>query len=271
MGTGTKVVPRELELSIDHVTMIHEKVFASDDKIVLAFISELQKPTNAFGVAKLRKYLTQMSKVMEFKSKLRAIMVKGRASTLNYIQRAFFYGPLQTLFDPHDIPDNYAEIAAELGAGDAAADTSIKVLLHLVSVTIVKAISERMAFSDEELKSLIAVRDEKERKQVLSDFDAMSEDERAVEMVHKFLGLGRFAAGGSKVIYTYDKEWFDHETKMRKDAGILDFQDSTPTEFMDFAQDGPAVDMYGLPTTGDDDDRYVADNGYDHRQFGEDE
>jgi hypothetical protein len=74
-----------------------------------------------------------------------------------------------------------------------------------------------------------------------------------------------------KVNYTYDKEWFDHETKMRKDAGILDFQDSTPTEFMGFAQDGPAVDMYGFPTTGDDDDRYVADNGYDHKQFGEDE
>jgi hypothetical protein len=271
MGYGTKIIPRELDLSEDHEKMIKEKIFMPDDKIVVQFMSELQKPTNAFGVAKLRKYLTQMSKIMEFKSKIRAIMVKGRASTLNYFQRAFFYGPLETLFNPHDIPDEYAETAAELGAGDASADTSIKALLYLVSVSIGKAMSERLTFNDEELKNLIAARDEKERKKVVSDFDTMSEDERQVEMVHKFLGLGRFAAGGTKVIYAYDKEWFDHEAKMRKDAGIIDFQDSTPTEFLGFPQDGPALDAYGFPVTGADDDRYMADNGYDNRQFGEDD
>ena len=58
---------------------------------------------------------------------------------------------------------------------------------------------------------------------------------------------------------------------MRKDAGIMDFQDLTPTEFTGFPQSGQPTDMYGIPMGGEENDRYIADNGYDTQQFRDDD
>jgi hypothetical protein len=44
-----------------------------------------------------------------------------------------------------------------------------------------------------------------------------------VDLLQKQLGIGEWAVGGTKLIYEYDKDYYDLERKRRIDAGIVDF------------------------------------------------
>ena len=263
LGTGTKVVPPELELSQDHVLDI-KKIFGIDEEVIKPFMAELTKANTSLAVAKLTRFLKQISKITEFKSRVRAIMLPGRARTLNYIQRAFLYGPLADLIDPNVVPD---EVVDALGADSAVSDRSIKLLLNLVTVSLGKAMKERMAFSDEELRVMITARNEKEKMNIIKGFEGMTDDERAVEMMNKFIGLGKWAVGGTKVIYAYDQNRYDYEKKEREQAGISDFPGLGPDELV--PQDGAPHDEYGLPVVGED-QNYIRDNGYDNAEADDD-
>jgi hypothetical protein len=55
----------------------------------------------------------------------------------------------------------------------------------------------------------------------------LSEEERAIELINKKLGLGKWAVGGTKLIYAYDKDYYDLEREKRLAAGIIDFPGSS--------------------------------------------
>jgi hypothetical protein len=91
----------------------------------------------------------------------------------------------------------------------------------------------------------------------------MSRDERKVELVLKGLGMGKWAAGGTKAIRQYDEDRYEVERAERAAAGISDYD----AQNVEAANQGRPMDMFGLDFGAE----YDADGGYDHEQIAEDD
>ena len=109
---------------------------------------------------------------------------------------------------------------------------------------------ERLAFSDTELKEMIAIRDEKERSNIIAQYSKLTDEERAIELMNQRLGLGKYAVGGTKLIYAYDKDYYDLERQKRLAAGIIEFPGSGNGEML--PPDGRDVDENGFRIYNDD-------------------
>ena len=147
---------------------------------------------------------------------------------------------------------------------DAMMDRSIEFLLRMVSSSLNKYTREYLSYDTKEIKNLIAISEEKERVNVLREYRALSDEERKMERTNQMLGLGKWAVGGTKLIYAYDKDYYDLERQKRLDAGIMDF----PGQGMD-GEEGGEYDELGFRQHGDD--AYERDGAYDHNQHGDDD
>jgi hypothetical protein len=139
-------------------------------------------------------------------------------------------------------------------------DPSMRFVSELVAISLAKYKRERLSYNDQEIKELIAIRNEKERVNVIAEFDKLTDEERAVELINKKLGIGKWAVGGTKLIYAYDKDYYDLERQKREAAGIIDFPGLGPDQMESF--EGREVDDYGFPVFGERE--LEADGGYDH-------
>jgi len=149
----------------------------------------------------------------------------------------------------------------------AMMDQSIEFLLRMVSSSLNKYNREYLSYDAKEIKNMIAIREEKERVNVVREFNALSDEARQVELMNKRLGIGKWAVGGTKLIYAYDKDYYDLERQKRIDAGIIDFPGRGDGE-MDAPQGRP-TDELGFPQF--DDEEFEREGGYDHNQHGDDD
>jgi hypothetical protein len=256
-------VPTELETSLSkqHVDKDLKPILEAEVSAIAKREDILKNPKLNFARAKLNYFIEQLSAILEFKSKVRPIIIPGRDATLVYIQRTLLYGPLSTLLDSSDLPPDFEDVSAVRSAGDP----SMKFLVVLIAETLAKYNAERLSFNDEELKQMIAIRNEKERVNVISEFDKLTDEERAIEVMNKRLGIGKWAVGGTKLIYAYDKDYYDLEREKRLAAGIFD----VPGLGIDAEGLQPEFDELGFQMTSDAD--YEADGGYDFTQTSEDD
>jgi hypothetical protein len=250
-------IPIELRkaLSEDHVSKDLFPILAGEVQVVKAKRDDIKKPSYQLARAKLKYFLDQMSALLSFKEKIRPIVVPGREMSLVYIQRAMFYGPLASLVNAGEMPPG-AEIVSPTRA---LGDPSMRFVSELVAISLVKYKRERLSYNDQELKELIAIRNEKERVNVIAEFDKLTDEERAVELINKKLGIGKWAVGGTKLIYAYDKDYFDLERQKREAAGIIDFPGLGPDQMEGF--EGREVDEFGFPVFGDEE---FEGEGFDH-------
>ena len=130
------------------------------------------------------------------------------------------------------------------------------VLLDLITKLLRKFYREKITFDSEAIKNMIEIGNEKERVKVIKDFDKLSPEEKAVELMNKRLGLGKWSVGGTKVIYAYDKDYYDLERQRRLDAGIMDF----PGLGNEYMPDVMEVDDLGFEVSNKEED------GYDHAE-----
>jgi len=258
-------IPIELKkaLSEDHVMKDLLPILQNDSQIIKAKEGDIQKEALALARSKLQYFVEQMSGLLGFKNKIRPIVVPGHEKSLVYIQRAMLYGPLATMINPSEIPPG-TEIKSSV---KSIGDPSMRFLLELVALTLNKYKRERISFNDHEIKELIAIRNEKERVNVIAEFNKLTDEERAVELMNKRLGLGKWAVGGTKLIYAYDKDYYDLERQKREAAGIIDFPGLGPDQME--ALDGREVDEFGFPVFGDAE--FEREGGYDHNQHGDDD
>ena len=258
-------IPIELKkaLSEDHVMKDLLPILQNDSQIIKAKEGDFQKESLSLARSKIRYFVEQMSGLLSFKNKIRPIVVPGREKSLVYIQRAMLYGPLATMINPSEIPPG-TEIKSSV---KSIGDPSMRFLLELVALTLNKYKRERISFNDQEIKELIAIRNEKERVNVIAEFNKLTDEERAVELMNKRLGLGKWAVGGSKLIYAYDKDYYDLERQKREAAGIIDFPGLGPDQVE--ALNGREVDEFGFPVFGDAE--FEREGGYDHNQHGDDD
>jgi hypothetical protein len=101
--------------------------------------------------------------------------------------------------------------------------------------------------------SQLEKRAEKEKQQIIGEIDRMSRDKRKVELTMKSLGMGKWAAGGSKSIRKYDAERYEVERAERTAAGITDYQEGPIDAFGLDLDAGDRMDgiATGLPGTHD--------------------
>ncbi len=213
--------------------------------------------------SKLDYYLQQMSEILPYKDRIRPLSVPGQQFTLSYFQRVLLYGPLGTMLSSFHLPESAKGKSAIREIGNP----SIQYLLGLIQTSLDKYQRERLSFNDQEIKNRMAIRDEKERVMVVKEFDKLTDEERAVELMNKRLGLGKWAVGGSKLIYAYDKDYFDLEREKRIAAGIIDFPGMSTGELP--VPEGREHDEYGFPVYHDEE--FEREGGYDVQQHGEDD
>jgi len=256
-------IPIELvkSLSKSHAEQDLEPILQNDMTLLLLKEEDMKRPSLQFARSKLTYFLKQMSALLPFKNKIRPLVVPGKDITLGYIQRAILYGPLAILINPSEIPEG-TEITSPI---KAVGDPSMRFLLEIVAFSLEKYYKERLSFNDKEIKELIAIRDEKERVNVVAEFNKLSDEERAVELMNKRLGLGKWAVGGTKLIYAYDKDYYDLERQKRLNAGIVDFPGLGDS---DVAQ-GRNMDAMGFPMHSAEE--YEREGGYDNNQHGDDD
>ena len=262
---GSLFIPIELKkaLSEQHVSKDIMPILMNDLQIVKAKEVDIQKESYSLAREKLKYFVEQMSQLLNFKNKIRPIVVPGREMTLVYIQRAMIYGPLATLINPAEIPLGTLIKSPIKSIGDP----SMRYIMELIELTLNKYRIERLSFNDQEIKELIAIRNEKERVNVIAEIDKMTDEERGIELMNKRLGLGKWAVGGTKLIYAYDKDYYDLERQKRESAGIIDFPGLGPDQME--ALDGRPTDEFGFPIFGDAD--FEREGGYDHNQHGDDD
>ena len=264
-STTSLSIPIELTkaLSEDHIKKDIVPILENDTAIIKVKVEEIKKPNYELARVKIKYFLDQLSAILPFKNKLKPIVVPGREITLVYIQRALLYGPLATLVSSSEIAPG-TEIKSPI---KSLGDPSIRFLLDLIVINLSKFKREKLSFNDKEIKELIAIRDEKERTNVIAEFNKLTDEERAVELMNKKLGLGKWAVGGTKLIYAYDKDYYDEERKKREAAGIIDFPGLGPDQMAAF--EGPQMDEFGFRVY--DDGEFEREGGYDHNQHGDDD
>jgi hypothetical protein len=253
-------IPWELQkaLSETHVTDL-QPILNGDMELLSSKGTEITLPKMQLARIKLQHYINQMRVLLPFKNSIRPTVVPGRQLTLEYIQQSLFYGPLSTLVHSAEIPEG-VEIKS---AAKSVGDVSITLLLKIVAFTLHKYDKEKLSFDDKEIKNMIEVRAEKERVNVVAEFNKMTDEERQIELQNKRLGIGKWAVGGTKLIHSYDKEYYDKERQKRIAAGISDFPGQ-----QDELYQGRKVDDMGFDEYNDEE--MEADGGYDFNQHDDD-
>ena len=257
------VVPCELksDLSYIHVKEDIQPMLDNDTLLIKIKGNELKDSKLNIAKSKIKYFLKQMSAILVYKNKIRPSVIPGGKYTLEYIQRILLYGPLATLLNPSDIPDGVESKSPikELG------NTSQKYLRDVILYTLNKFNTEKLIFNDKQLKEKIAIRDEKERANIIAQYSKLTDEERAIELMNQRLGLGKYSVGGTKLIYAYDKDYYNLEREKRLAAGIIEFPGSGNGEML--PPEGHMIDENGFRLYTDNE----LEEGYEHNQYGDDE
>ncbi len=258
-------VPIEMrkELSDIHVKDDIQPILDNELSLITLKGEDFRKAQYNFARYKLHYFIKQLSSILPYKNKLRSIVVPGRDTTLVYIQRALLYGPLATLINPSEIPPG-AEITSPV---KSVGDPSMKFLLDIIVFSLNRFNKEKLSFNDQQIKEMIAIRDEKERANIIAEYNKLTDEERAIELMNQRLGIGKWAVGGTKLIYAYDKDYYDLERQKRIAAGIIDFPGSGSGEPV--PPEGRPVDDFGFPIFTDNE--FEREGGYNHNQHGDDD
>jgi len=247
----------------------------SDMHIIKAIIPILEGDTElldkrsgivkyAFAMHKLTYYMKQISALLPYKNKIRSEIIPGKEKALKYIQQILLYGPLASLLNQNEVPPTM-NLPAPMKMEDNT--KAVKQVAGFITLLLEKYNREKLSFNDDEIRKMIAIRDEKERVNVVAEFDKLTEEERGMELMNKRLGLGKWAVGGTKLIYAYDKDYYDLERQKRLDAGLIDFPGHGNGEMG--VPEGRQTDADGFPVFSDTD--YEREGGYDHNQHTSDD
>jgi hypothetical protein len=210
------------------------------------------------GVAlrKVRAFIDDLSSACRnIFSYLRPLLTPGGKDMEKYLLRAYLIGIIHKFIDPHQMPE---------GEGDDSLP-NMKLLYKSLGQALTKYAVGSKVPTEEEIRLRLEQRVEQEKQVFIGKLDKMNREERRVELMLKGLGMGDWAAGGSKAIRQYDEDRYEVERAERAAAGITDYaQDPAGAQA---AQEGRPVDMFGLDFGAE----YDAGGGYDHDEMAEDD
>lgn len=206
-------IPKSWGLSWQHQTDVlniledHRKYISKFNKVAIT----------PWLNAKVETLLSHVRSTIDVLERIRPLQVPGGAQTYEYLLKFFLYGPLGNFVDPNTLPLESVEIPESHVEQEAIFPA------RFISEMIVRYKSEGFRFSQEQIRELIAKRNEMEKANIIKKMNDMSRAGKDIEKIKMRLGLGDWAVGGTKGIYAYDPERYDIERDQRAQAGIIDF------------------------------------------------
>jgi ribosomal protein L18E len=180
--------------------------------------------------------------------------------------RAYLMSAIHRFIDPHQIPTEEGQEGEEAGGVP-----NMKLLYKSLGQALTKYAVGSKVPTEEEIRTRLEQRAEEEKQVFINKLDKMGREEKRVELVLKGLGMGAWAAGGSKAIRKYDAERYEVERAERAAAGIMDYPGGG-AQGGQGQEEGRAVDMFGFNFGGEYDAAGEAgEGGYDHEQMAEDD
>jgi hypothetical protein len=209
-----------------------EKMLTADSKVATSpFAAEIREPVNQFGYKKLEYFVDQISAITRFKHMIRPNYFVGRGITFKYIQQALLYGPISTLFNSSVIPPGYTGLHEEgkeeeeeeetdaLSITSTVADSSLRIAVQIIGVTVQVFNRYQMNYNDKQIKEYIQAAAEKEKQDILSEFNGpgVTDEEKQLLKMQMNLGMGRFARGALNRVIKYHAEQYELEKADREE------------------------------------------------------
>jgi hypothetical protein len=221
----------------------------------LAYLDQLKKHVKGYTALKVNRARQALSILLPIiQNEIRAAVLPGGDEAVSNVVGSLLIGVLSEFINPNIIP-------TEEGNIDGVYEPNARIPINILEICIGRLQAEGMKFSDEQIRDMIARRDEKEKQTFINRSDRLSPDEKKVDNMKKRLGLGEWAVGGTKAIFSLDAEQYERERLQRIDMGVGDFTGGAE------ATAGAALmhdDNFGGGGAG-------AEGGYDNQQMGEDD
>jgi hypothetical protein len=220
-------------------------------------------PPTPWLKAKVDTLILQVRSIMDKLTALRPLQIPGGLQTYEYFLKFCLYAPLSNFVDPDTLP-----IAKDTEAPASQVEQQALFPAKFVSEMVKRFKEEGVHLTPEQIRELIAKRNEMEKADILKKMTDMSRAQKDITKIQMKLGLGAWAVGGTKAIYAYDADRYDIERDQRAQAGIIDFPGQGPNGEGAVAQEGQMDGLGYFQEQGDEagyiDDGELGDiNGFD--------
>ena len=208
-------IQKQYDLDQKDVDIIIKDIIQINEEFIQEFFDIYMDDSFTFSRYKIEYFVSQLSAICFLLKDLSPTNVIGGEKLLKYIINYALFVPLNDMLNSAIIPDNLQD----RNISDNYANMSD--LFNMVIFMVNKYNSEYLSYSEEEIKNLLEVRKEKELDNIIQMFDKMTPEERAIQLMLKRLGLGRWAVGGTKAIREYNADQQERERQERDSAGII--------------------------------------------------
>jgi hypothetical protein len=213
-------IPDSWELSWQHAMDVN--ALLKEHRSYLTKFNKVQ--ATPWLEAKVDTVLVQTRATLDALMSLRPLQIPGGDQTFGFFMKMCLYAPLANFVDPNIQP---------LTSSGAEAPTSQVEQHALFPARFISDMAARFKvegshLTPEQIRELIAERNEKEKANIIKKMNDMSRAGKDIEKIKIKLGIGEYAVGGTKAIYAYDQERYDIEREERAQAGIIDFPGQGP-------------------------------------------
>ena len=199
-------------LSKEHIILLHTVLQDHTDYLnqPLADKDGVLKQTMKKAQLKLQYFVEQMSECIKISSELRLSRVRydetiDLSTTERFLReviRVMLVGPIGSLLDPTFVPLEGETITDASGTSDRFLASFINSLLNKYRV-------ERLSYDPTQIRQKLEESKEREKQRFIGELDRMKPEEKALELVKKRIGIGRWAIGGTKLVYAYDPDQWE--------------------------------------------------------------
>jgi ribosomal protein L24 len=168
--------------------------------------------------AKVETLIAQTRSILQHLEILRPLQIPGGIQTYEYFLKFCLYAPLANFVDPNTLP-----IALDTETPSSQVEQQALFPAKFISDMVNRFKEESLNLTPEQIRELIAKRNEMEKSNILRKMTDMPRAQKDITKIQMKLGIGEWAVGGTKAIYAYDKDRYDIERDQRAQAGIVDF------------------------------------------------
>jgi hypothetical protein len=168
--------------------------------------------------AKVETFIAHSRSMLNKLDNIRPLQVPGGLQTYAYFLKFCLYAPLGNFVDPNTLP-----MAQDVEAPASQVEQQALFPAKFISEMTNRFKDEGFNLTPEQIRELIAKRNEMEKANILKKMTDMSRSGKDIAKIQMKLGIGDWAVGGTKAIYAYDADRYDIERDQRAQAGIVDF------------------------------------------------
>ncbi len=229
-------VPESLKLGpniTDDILKILDKHFIE---------GEFEEEYNSYRKLKdARNSLAALIPILQNKVRVNTVVggLAGYADLISFLVLGIFV----ELLDPNVLPTDYVP------KPPSQEDKDKEELKSFIQTILESMQEESLDFTDQKIREIIEQRSEEDRQTILGRIKKLPDSMKSIELTKKKLGMGDWAVGGTKAIYTYNEDQYVRERTQREQANKGE----------DEVNDEEPIDEEALG----EEDEYEMDAGYD--------